>query len=133
MLAHIALRRKSSKLKSRKTPLSSALLIRPELAPLQMDKHGVCRISGTRVTLESILVPFLEGATVEEISEQFPSVPLADVYATIAFYLKHRAEADAYLRDAEQQEAAVVRDVRSRFPLTELRQRLIQRRGCSKT
>ena len=98
---------------------------------MQMDEHGVCRVSGTQVTMESILIPFLEGAAAEEISEQVPSVPLADIYATIAFYVKHRAEANAYLRDSEQQEEAVLRDVRSRFPLTELRQRLLARRGSS--
>jgi uncharacterized protein (DUF433 family) len=112
--------------------MSTAILIQPETAPLRMDEHGVCRVAGTRVTLESILVPFLEGATAEDIAEQFPSVPLADVYATIAFYLKHRSETDAYLRDVEKQEEAVLCDVRSRFPLTELRQRLIQRRSSTK-
>ncbi|HYL78009.1 MAG TPA: DUF433 domain-containing protein [Bryobacteraceae bacterium] len=112
--------------------MSTALLIRPETAPLRMDEHGVCRIAGTRVTLESVLTPFLEGATAEEMAEQFPSVPLADLYATIAFYLKHRSEVDAYLRDVERQEEAVLRDIRSRFPLTELRQRLIQRRSSSR-
>src|SRR5712692_1748375 len=109
--------------------MSAALLIRPEAAPLHVDEHGVYRISGTRVTLESILVSFLEGAPAEEIAEQFPSVPLADIYATIAFYLKHRPEVDSYLRDVEQQEEAVLGEVRSRFPLTELRQRLLQRRS----
>ena len=111
--------------------MSSTLLIRAEAAPLQMDERGVCRVSGTRVSLESILIPFLEGVSAEEIAEQFPSVPLGDIYAAIAFYLKHRAEADAYLRDAEQQEEAVLRDVRARFPVTELRQRLASRRSGS--
>jgi uncharacterized protein (DUF433 family) len=33
----------------------------------------------TRVTLETIIAAFNEGATTEEIALQYPSVPLADV------------------------------------------------------
>ena len=53
--------------------------------PLHIDEHGVCRVSGTRVTLESILTGFLQGEAPEQIHEAFPAVPLSDVFAAIAF------------------------------------------------
>lgn len=105
-----------------------SLVIQPEVAPLQFDNHGVCRVSGTRVTLESLIHAFQRGAAAEEIVQQYPTVPLADVYATIAYYLKHRGEVDAYLQKAEDETDQVLREVRSRFPLTGLRERLLARR-----
>jgi len=52
-------------------------------------------VSGTRVLLDTSIIAFQEGATAEEIAQQFPSVTLADVYLIIAHYLKHMAEIDA--------------------------------------
>ena len=101
----------------------------PEPLPLHIDAHGVCRVSGTRVTVESLLASFQRGATAEEIADQYPSVPLADIYATVAYYLRHRNEVDAYLQKVEAQEADAARELESRFPLTDLRRRWLARRG----
>ena len=105
-----------------------ALMIQPEAAPLRVDEQGVCRVSGTRVTLETLVHAFQQGATAEEIAQQYPSVPLADVYATIAYYLKHRDEIDRYLQNVEEEETRVLQEVRSRSPLVDLRERLLARR-----
>jgi uncharacterized protein (DUF433 family) len=69
--------------------------IQADAPPLRVDEHGVCRGSGTRVTLEVILGAYLRGESPEEIADSYPSVPLSDVYATIGYYLRHRAEVDA--------------------------------------
>ena len=105
-----------------------SLAIQSDTAPLRIDEYGVCRVSGTRVTLETLIRAFQRGATAEEIAEQFPAVPLADVYATIAYFLKHRPEVDTYLERAYHEETAILREVRTRFPLTGLRERLSARR-----
>lgn len=55
------------------------------------------RVGGTRVTLESVLHAYLDGESAEGVAERFPALELADVHATIAWYLRHRPEADAYL------------------------------------
>ncbi len=55
------------------------------------------RVGGTRVTLETILTAFREGATAEEIVQQYPSVALADIYQVIGFYLRHSSELEPYL------------------------------------
>ncbi len=71
--------------------------------PIHTDEHGAMRVSGTRVTLDSLIGYYRQGETPEDLHEGFPTVPLADIYAVIAYYLAHREEIDAYLqrRDAE--------------------------------
>jgi len=71
--------------------------------PLKMDEHGTIRVSGTRVTLDTIITSYLQGNSPEIIHECFDVVPLNDVYATIAYYLAHEDEINTYLsqRDAE--------------------------------
>jgi len=96
--------------------------------PLQFDAHGVCRIAGTRVTLLTLIDAFQEGATPEEIYQEYPSVPLAHAYAVIAFYLGHRDEIDAYLETVREQEAQVIEQIKSRSPLAEIRRRLLARK-----
>jgi uncharacterized protein (DUF433 family) len=46
---------------------------------------GEAVIKGTRVTLRTVLASLAEGATVEEILEDFPTLAEPDVRAAIAF------------------------------------------------
>ncbi len=54
--------------------------IAAETVPLVRGVDGVIRVGGTRVTLDSLVAAFLNGATAEEIGHQYPSVALADVF-----------------------------------------------------
>ncbi len=59
-------------------------------------------VSGSRVSLESVIFAFLDGLSPETIAaECFPVLTLEQVYGVITFYLSHRQEIDAYLRQAE--------------------------------
>ena len=51
------------------------------------DDRRVFRVSGTRVTLDTLIGAFKRGATPEEIAQDYSAVPLADVYAAIAYCL----------------------------------------------
>jgi len=62
-----------------------AFFISPEIIPLQADADGVIRVAGTRVTLETLIAAFSDGATAEEIVQQYPSLTLADVYSVIGY------------------------------------------------
>ena len=53
---------------------------------------------GGGVAVDSILLAFNDGATADEIAEQYPSVPLADIYHLIGYGLRHAAEVEEYLR-----------------------------------
>ena len=60
-------------------------------------------VTGSRVSLDSVVLRFLEGLAPETIvAECFPVLSLEQVYGAITFYLAHRPEVDAYLRHSEQ-------------------------------
>jgi len=95
--------------------------------PLETDADGVVRVGGTRVTLDTVVAAFDEGATAEEIVQQYPSLRLADVYAVIGYYLQRRPEVEAYLRERQQQADAVRRQNEARFDPQGVRDRLLAR------
>lgn len=59
-------------------------------------------IAGSRVSLDSIILAFLNGLSPEAIAaECFPTLTLEQVYGAITYYLAHRDEMDAYLQQAD--------------------------------
>jgi uncharacterized protein (DUF433 family) len=52
--------------------------------------HGAYRISGTRVSLDSVVYAFLNGVSPESIQDSFPVLTLEQVYGAIAYYLAHQ-------------------------------------------
>ena len=99
-----------------------------ESAPLLAAEDGVLRLEGTRVPLETIVAAYLEGATAEEIVEQYPTVSLTAAYRVIGYYLGHRSELDTYVQERAAQRAAVQEVNESRWPPNGLRERLLSRR-----
>jgi uncharacterized protein (DUF433 family) len=66
-----------------------------------MQLEGAYRISGTRVSLDSVAYAFLRGASPESIQRSFPSLTLEQIYGAITFYLANQEEIDQYLLDGE--------------------------------
>jgi uncharacterized protein (DUF433 family) len=99
--------------------------------PLTLVEGGTIRLTGTRISLESVIYQYRQGSTAEQIQESFPSLKLADIYAAISYYLNHRAEVDDYLRQQETRAEDVRQQIES-SPMAvdrkELRDRLISRR-----
>jgi len=108
-----------------------SLMISTESPPLTTDAAGVIRVGGTRVSFDSVVFAFLDGSTPEEIAQQYPTLNLADVYAAVAYYLNHRDEVGAYLRDRQTQREQIRKEVEARFDPTGLRDRLLARRRTS--
>jgi uncharacterized protein (DUF433 family) len=106
-----------------------SLAVAPEPMPLAIDADGVVRIGGTRVTLDTLVAAYREGATAETIAEQYPSLPLDQVYTVIGYYLRHQGEVDAYLRRRRQEAAQVRQENEARFPPIGIRDRLLARRS----
>jgi uncharacterized protein (DUF433 family) len=75
---------------------------------------GAYRITGTRVSLDSVFYAFLDGVSPESIVYSFPVLTLEQVYGAITYYLAHQAEVDAYLRQAEAEFAALGQRLRER-------------------
>jgi len=88
-----------------KQPKEFGMAALPELdpLPLKMDEHGVIRVSGTRVTLDTVIACYHQGDSPEAIHESFDVLPLKDIYAVIAYYLAHRDELDAYLERGREE------------------------------
>jgi uncharacterized protein (DUF433 family) len=105
------------------------LTIAAETVPLVTDVDGVIRVGKTRVALDTVVSAFLDGATAEEITHQYPSLDLADVYSVIAYYLRRRAEVDAYLRQRREQAEKTRKQNESRFDPSGMRERLLARRA----
>jgi uncharacterized protein (DUF433 family) len=105
------------------------LPIATEAVPLVTDVDGVIRVGKTRVTLDTVISAFLDGATAEEIIHQYPSLDLADVYFVIAYYLRRRAEVDAYLQRRQEQAERIRQQNESRFDPSGIRDRLLARRA----
>ena len=101
---------------------------RAEPVPIQIDADGVARVGGTRITLDTLIGAFNEGATAEEIAQQYPALALADIYGVIAYYLRAKDEVDAYLRDAEEQSHQIRQQNEARFDPNGIRERLLARR-----
>jgi len=102
-------------------------VIEAESIPLLTDSDGVIRVSGTRVTLDTVVSAFNTGATAEEIVQQFPSLPLADVYAVISYYLKRHSEVENYLKLRQNQAEKMRQENEKRFDPQGIRERLLAR------
>jgi uncharacterized protein (DUF433 family) len=96
--------------------------------PLSTDEAGVLRVTGTRVSLDSVVYAFDEGATPEEIAQDFPTLDLAAVYSVIGYYLQNRAEVEQYLERRKAQRDGLKKEIESRFSPHGLRGRLLARK-----
>jgi uncharacterized protein (DUF433 family) len=99
--------------------------------PLKTDEHGKLRVGNTRVLLELVIHAFQQGETAEGIVDSYPTLKLADVYAVLAYYLMHRDEVDAYMRQANENADRIQREIEMNYaPETlALRARLRALRG----
>jgi uncharacterized protein (DUF433 family) len=100
-----------------------------EAPPLTMLENGAVRVRGTRVSLDSVIYAFDQGETPEGIMESFTTLKLADIYAVIAFYLRHREEVQAYLEQSRRDAEEIRRKIEEIAPTDDLRARLLARRA----
>ena len=99
-----------------------------EQIPVVTGSDGIIRVGATRVTLDAIVAAFQEGATAEEIAQQYPSVSLADVYQVIGYYLRHSSELESYLTRRRGQSEETRRSNEERWSPDGVRERLLARR-----
>jgi len=94
---------------------------------VESEDDRVIRVAGTRVTLDTLIGAFKRGATPEEIAQDFSAVSLADVYAVITYYLRHRSEVNEYLERRASEHAELRREIEGRPEYQEFRERLLAR------
>ena len=105
------------------------MVVAAEAPPLAADASGAFRVGNSRVTLDTVVSAFRDGATAEEIAEQYPAISLGQVYAVIAYYLAHTAEVDDYLKAREQRSAEVRQANERLFDPAGIRARLLARQA----
>jgi uncharacterized protein (DUF433 family) len=64
---------------------------------LTRNEYGEIRLTGHRIGLIHLVDRYNEGYSPEAILCDYPALSLAVIYKTIAFYLDHEAEVDAYV------------------------------------
>ena len=86
------------------------------------QRDGQYYVSGTRVSLDSLIHAFHRGESPETICQNFELMHLEEVYGAIAYYLANQASIDMYL---VSQEKRWVEGKRTSDPLpASLRERL---------
>jgi uncharacterized protein (DUF433 family) len=97
--------------------------------PLIAAPDGVLRINGSRVSLDTLISAFRDGATPEEIVQQYPSLPLGDVYEVIGYALRHPEEVESYFKERQNSSAEVRAANELRANPDGIRERLLARRA----
>src|SRR5262249_36771781 len=104
--------------------------IQPDLVPLRSDGGSGLRVGDSRVSLDTVIEEFENGADPEGIVNAYPTLRLADVYAVIAFYLRHQDEVKEHLRQREEEAERLQQEIEAKQPgRSELRSKLMARRA----
>jgi uncharacterized protein (DUF433 family) len=72
-------------------------------SPYIEERDGGLYVAGARVSLDSVVVPFQEGASPERIVQSFPALKLSQVYGAIAYYLENEQMINEYLAEGERE------------------------------
>ncbi len=100
-----------------------------EAPPLKEDASGAMRVGESQVLLDLVIRAFQDGATPETIVQLYSTLTLEDVYAVIAYYLRHRGEVEQYMARREQKAGDIQQLIESQQPdLTDIRSRILAKR-----
>lgn len=120
-------------LRTRVRESAAALMeqLAPQTPPLYLAEEGaVIRVGNTRVSLDTLMEAYQQGASAEEIVLAYPALNLPDVHAVIACYLGNRQLADEYLSRSREEADAIERVVREHSRQDGIRERLLARRAA---
>jgi hypothetical protein len=60
-------------------------------------------VSGSRVSLDSVVIQYQAGASPEQIVESFPTLKLWQVFGALSYYLEHELAIRAYVTEGLRQ------------------------------
>ncbi len=95
---------------------------------LTKTEAGVLRIGDSRVSLDTVIIAFGQGATPEQIVEDYDSLELGEVYAVISYYLQNREEVENYLSKRKVKRENLRRQIESRSNPNGIHEKLLSRR-----
>ncbi len=94
---------------------------------LTKTESGVLRVGNSRVSLDTVIIAFGQGATPEQIVEDYDSLELSEVYAVISYYLQNREEVENYLTQRKVEREKLRREIESRSNPQGIREKLLAR------
>jgi uncharacterized protein (DUF433 family) len=109
--------------------LNELLPLHAEPPPLRVDQGGAVRVGNTRISLDLVVEQYENGMTPEDMVRAYDTLALADVYAAIAYYLRHRDKVWAYLKRREEKAEALRAAIEAKRPRVS-REKLLARRSA---
>jgi uncharacterized protein (DUF433 family) len=110
-----------------------ATLEQTQTLPLRLTEDGTIRIGDSRVSLDSVVHHYKLGASAEQIVHKFPALDLADVYATIGYYLNNESRVEEYLKEqrarADRAQEIIESDPQYQKHTAKLRSRLLSHKS----
>jgi uncharacterized protein (DUF433 family) len=100
-----------------------------EPLPLKADQDGVWRVGGTRVSLDTVVGAYGAGLSPEEIVLRYDVLRLEDVYLVFGYYLRHKADVDAYVAERRRRGDEAQAEAEKNVAWSSVRRRLLARRG----
>lgn len=98
---------------------------------LRIAEGGAVRVGTSRVSFDLVVEQYENGMTAEEIAAAYDTLALADVYAAIAYYLRHRQEVRGYLTRRQGEADALRQSIELQRPRLS-REELIRRSAKEK-
>jgi uncharacterized protein (DUF433 family) len=109
--------------------LGSRLPLDALLPPLRADEAGAVRVGSSRISLDLVVEQYENGMTPEDMVRAYDTLELADVYAVIAYYLRHYEAVRAYLKQREEEAGTLRAKIESERPRV-TREELLARRSA---
>lgn len=91
------------------------------VSPYIEERDGCLYLAGTRVSLDSVVIRFQQGASPEKIVQLFPALKLSKVNGAIAYYLENETAISHYIAEGERELE------RSAAPLSQMNPELFAR------
>src|SRR5947199_6438800 len=111
------------------TSLANGLPLPPEVPPLRMDEGGAVRVGKSRISLDLVVEQYENGMMPDDMVRAYDTLVLADVHAVIAYYLRHRDEVRAYLKQRAEEAEALRAKIEAERPRV-AREELLARRSA---
>ena len=98
------------------------------ISGIHMVVNFIASLLPLAVAAAGLVAAFRRGESPEAIQDDYDAVSLADVYAILAYYLRHRQEVDAYIAEQAREGAEVRARIEQLHPMPEgLRAKLLAR------
>ena len=98
-----------------------------EPVPLKEWPDGTIRVGDSRVGIHYVVEAFKNGASAEQIADDYETLTLVEIYGVITYYLRHTDEVNAYIREHHAAEEAAYQDHLARPGVREWRERISRR------